>query len=153
MALRHGMTPGVKGRVPRLLLGEQQNRRIPNRRISFEPFPATPGAKGRGMGSETSGHALPLPPRPKGRGGGERGADRVAAVPPLETGRGRSVRMQGDEGAPDFLSAPPKATRQTGRYHAPGFDPISDTSPVGLKTAPPRSIPMAIPTPTPKVLT
>ena len=62
----------------------------------------------------TSGQALPLPPRPKGRGGGERGEDRVAAEPPLETGRARWVRMQGDEGAPDFRPAPPKGNAADG---------------------------------------
>jgi hypothetical protein len=37
--------------------------------------------------------------------------------------------MQGDEGGGQTSCLrPPKATRQTGRYHAPGFDPIRDTS-------------------------
>jgi hypothetical protein len=45
-----------------------------------------------------------------------------------EAGASDRTRCKATQAAPDFRSAPPAATPQLGRDHAPTYDPIRDTS-------------------------
>ncbi len=89
------------------------------------PPVATPSSAQRSVGGEQNQAGTCSLYRPARRAGA------VANVARIGLRRDRRSKLDaGDRsgckatrGAPDFPSAPPKATRQTGRYHAPVFRP------------------------------